>query len=75
MGCPLLASGRVAVEQKLSDSAISCPTSNIACRNRHTYLKRRKLVRKKLQEVYSESTQRLHLSTAAIAQFASYEND
>ena len=28
-----LASGHVAVEQKSNDSAISCPTSNIACRN------------------------------------------
>ncbi len=34
----------VAVEQKSSDSAISCPTSNIACCKFWTYLKRRKLV-------------------------------
>jgi len=43
-----LASGGVAVEQKLSDREIYCPTSNIACRNRHTYRKRRKIVRSKL---------------------------
>lgn len=60
-GCPLLASGGVAVEQKSNVSAISCPTSNIACSKPRTHLKRRKLVRKKLQEVYSEFTQRLHL--------------
>jgi hypothetical protein len=56
-----LASGRVAVEQKSNVSAISCPTSNIACSKPRTHLKRRKLVRKKLQEVYAEFTQRLHL--------------
>jgi hypothetical protein len=43
-----LASVNVAVEQKSNVSAISCPTSNIACRNRHTYRKRRKIVRSKL---------------------------
>jgi hypothetical protein len=43
-----LASVNVAVEQKSNVSAISCPTSNIACRNRHTYRKRRKIVRSML---------------------------
>lgn len=32
-GVSPLASGRVAVAQKSNVSAISCPTSNIACRN------------------------------------------
>jgi hypothetical protein len=51
-----LASGRVAVEQKLSDREISCPTSNIACSKPRTHLKRRKLVRQKLQLIYKETT-------------------
>jgi len=34
----------VAVEQKSSDSAISCPTSNIACEEFYAYLKARKIV-------------------------------
>jgi hypothetical protein len=55
-GCPLLASGGVAVEQKSNVSAISCPTSNIACSKPRTHLKRRKLVRKKLQLIYREPT-------------------
>ena len=51
-----MASGHVAVEQKSSDSAISCPTSNIACSKPRTHLKRRKLVRKKLQLIYRAPT-------------------
>jgi hypothetical protein len=51
-----LASGGVAVEQKLSDREISCPTSNIACSKIRTTLKRRKLVRKKLQLIYRAPT-------------------
>ena len=51
-----LASGGVAVEQKLSDREISCPTSNIACSKPRTPLKWRKLVRKKLQLIYREPT-------------------
>ena len=51
-----LASGHVAVEQKSSDSAIYCPTSNIACSKPRTHLKRRKLVRKKLQLIYRKTT-------------------
>ena len=54
-----LASGHVAVEQKSSDSAISCPTSNIACSKPRTHLKRRKLVRKKLQLIYRKTTESL----------------
>jgi len=51
-----LASGRVAVEQKSNVSAISCPTSNIACSKPRTHLKRRKLVCKKLQLIYRKPT-------------------
>ena len=58
-GCPLLASGGVAVEQKSNVSAISCPTSNIACRNRHTYRKWRKIVRQKIAKNIRAIAQKL----------------
>ena len=65
-----LASGRVAVEQKSNDSAIYCPTSNIACSKPRTHLKRRKLVLKKLQLIYRETTgaytERLQESTGSL---------
>ena len=53
------ASGRVAVEQKSNVSAISCPTSNIACSKIRTPLKQRKLVRQKIAKNIRAIAQKL----------------
>ena len=71
-GSSPLASGHVAVEQKSNVSAIYCPTSNIACSEPRTLLKRRKLVRKELQLIYRESTEEFTESLTNVYQQSIY---